>query len=252
MLDSILQAVLLFVSAATVVHLLRSGLSRKYPVFFVYFLVRTPYVLAPIILNVKSPTYFRLWLWAEPLFCVLYVLVVFELYRLVLANYKGLHTVGRWAMYVISAISVTISALTLLPRLRSAKGFAPFWYVMGFERGVDTSLVIFLLLMLLFLSRYPIRLSRNVRVYAFVYPVFFLSSTLGMLLFTVFGIDVGEAVNSAMSALSIVSTAAFLLLLKPSGETVPKVESTVTPEHAQILLTRLETLNSTLLRVSRR
>jgi len=93
-----------------VVQLLRTGLARKYPVFFLYFLLRTPYVLAPIILGVKSPTYFKFWLWADPIFCVLYILVVFELYRLVLANYKGLHTVGRWAMYVISAISVAISA----------------------------------------------------------------------------------------------------------------------------------------------
>jgi len=123
---------------------------------------------------------------------------------------------------------------------------------MGFERGVDTSLVIFLVLMLLFLSRYPIRLSRNVRVYAFVYPIFFLSSTLGMLLFTLLGVQAGETVNLAMSALSVASAATFLLLLKPSGEAVPKVETSVTPEHAQILLSRLDSLNSTLLRVSRR
>jgi len=108
------------------------------------------------------------------------------------------------------------------------------------------------LLMLLFLSRYPIRLSRNVRVYGFVYPIFFLSNTLATLLFTLLGIQMVGAINSAMSTLSVACTIAFLVLLKPAGEVVPKVKSSVTPEHAQVLLARLDSLNTTLLRVSRR
>jgi hypothetical protein len=210
-------------------------------------------VLAPILLDVRTNLYLKYWLVAEPLFCLLYILIVFELYRLVLANYKGLHTVGRWAMYIISAVSVLLSGLTLIPKLGSMPWTtAKFRFVLALERGVNTSLVIFLMLMLLFLSRYPIRLSRNVRVYAFVYPVFFLSTTLGMLLFTLLGIQMLSAINSAMSALSVACTIAFLALLKPAGEAVPKVQSGVTLEHAQVLLSRLDSLNTTLLRVSRR
>jgi hypothetical protein len=233
--------------------LLRTGLARKYPVFFIYFALRTPYVLVPVLMDFKSNAYLRLWLVAEPVFCLLYILIAFELYRLVFANYKGLHTVGRWAMYFISTIAVGLSALSLIPKLGSLSWTtARFRFVLALERGVNTSLVIFLVLMLLFLSRYPIQLSRNVRVYAFVFPVFFLSTTLGILLFTLMGIQVVSAINSAMSALSLGCTVAFLFLLNPAGEAVRKVQAGITPEHAQVLLSRLDSLNTTLLRVSRR
>jgi hypothetical protein len=204
--------------------------------------------------DVTGRRYFQLWLAAEPLFCLLYILIVFELYRLVLANYKGLQTVGRWAMYAISAISVLISGLMLIPHLGpdTPARRKELNYVLALQRGVDTSLVIFLVLMVLFLSRYPIRLSRNVRVYAFVYPIFFLSNIFQALMFTLFDLRFGEAVNLTMYVLSAASTIAFLLLLTPRGEAVPEVKSAVTAEHAQALLSQLEALNTTLLRVSKR
>ena len=38
---------------------------------------------------------------------VFYVLMVLELYRLVLEKYKGLYSLGRWALYLSLAISVS-------------------------------------------------------------------------------------------------------------------------------------------------
>ena len=37
-----------------------------------------------------------------------YILVVMELYGLVFERYKGLYTLGRWAMYGAIVISATI------------------------------------------------------------------------------------------------------------------------------------------------
>jgi hypothetical protein len=253
-LESLLQFALCIASAATAIHLLVSGLYRKYRFFFVYLVLRIPYGLAPFFFKVTSKAYFNIWFVAEPLFCLLYILIVLELYRLVLAKYLGLQTIGRWAMYVISVVAITISGLTLILKfgpetpVRSKKLFS----VLAFQRGVDTTLVIFLVLMLLFLSRYPIRLSHNVRVYALVYPIFFMSNVFQALMFTLFDRRFGDTVNLAMSALSLASTLAFLVLLRRTGEEVPVIKSGITPEHGQVLLSQLDALNTTLLRVSRR
>jgi hypothetical protein len=106
--------------------------------------------------------------------------------------------------------------------------------------------------MVLFISRYPIRLNRNVRVYAFVYPLFFLSNSFGALMFTLFDLQFGAVVNSAMTILSVGSTLAFLLLLNSAGEAVPPLHSKVTSQQAKALLSQLDALNTTLMRVSRR
>jgi hypothetical protein len=249
-LDAILQFVLCFASAGTAIRFWRLGLHSKYPFFFVYLVLRTPFVLVPYILNTRSPAYLSFWLIAEPTFTLIYIFIVFELYRLVLANYRGLHTLGRWAMYLIGSISVLVSGLLLLPhtppRLKKLNS------VLAFERGVDTALVIFLILMILFISRYPIRLSRNVRVYAFVYPIFFLSNIFGALMFQLFGLRFADSVNSAMLVLNVGCTLAFLLLLNSAGEKIPSSQVTVSDKHAQALLKQLDALNTTLLRVSKR
>jgi hypothetical protein len=64
--------------------------------------------------------YFWLWLITSPVCLVFYVLLVAELYRLILEKYRGLETLGRWAMYAATAVSVLISALALLPHITPA------------------------------------------------------------------------------------------------------------------------------------
>jgi len=104
-----------------------------------------------------------------------YILVVLELYRLVLDRYQGIYTLGQWAMYLAIAISVTISVLALLPRItpRIPEPSRILFREMAVERGVDLSLVLFILLIVLFLSRFPAPLSRNTIVHRGYMPSFF-------------------------------------------------------------------------------
>src|SRR6267142_2079601 len=117
-LVSFLKVVSLLASALTAYKLYRSGLYRRYPIFFGYFIFRVPNGIWPFLLNIKSPAYQKVWMLTEPFLWAFYILVVFELYRLVLARYKGLYTLGRWAMYVGTVVSVALSALSLMVKLR--------------------------------------------------------------------------------------------------------------------------------------
>jgi hypothetical protein len=150
------------------------------------------------------------------------------------------------------AVAVTLSLLTLLPRISPAT--PQLSRIMGFilatERGVDFSLAIFILLILLFLSRYPVPLSRNVAVHSVVFSVFFLSNTLGILLRSVFGLHVNDRINLFLMGVSSACVVAWLVLLNAKGEKVRL--STLhfgRGDEARMLL-QLDSLNRTLLRAS--
>ena len=238
----------------TGLKLFRSGLYRRYRFFFVYLVSLVPYGICLLVLDVHSGLYQEFWTVTTPLFWLLYLLVVFELCGLILEKHKGLYTLGRWAMYFGISVAVTLSLLSLLPRITPAtpQRSRIMGYILATERGVDFSLAIFILLILLFLSRYPVPLSRNVVVHSVVFSLFFLSNTLGLLLYSVFGLHVNDQINLLLMGTSSASVVAWLVLLNAKGEKVRL--STLQfgrGDEARILL-QLDSLNDTLLRASRK
>jgi len=251
-LGSLFHYVFLAGCALTAGKLYFSGLYKRYPVFFLYFLFRIPNAIWPFFLDVRSVPYFNVWTITTIIALIFYVLLVVELYRLVLANYRGLQTIGRWAMYASLIVSVAVSVLSLLPKMASMSARnRKLFVVLGPERAIETALALFIIVLLAFLSRYPIQLSRNVRLHAVVYAAFFLSNTLGTLMRLLFGIAIGDAANLVIAAVNTSTVLAWLLFLNPAGEEVRDSQPAMTREHEQRLLKQLETLNATMLRVSR-
>ena len=254
LLQQLVEILLLVGSAAVAAKLYRQGLWRKYRVFFAYFVFRVPNSAWPLLVNDASPVYFWLWLITEPVCVAFYILVVAELYRLILDKYRGLGTLGRWAMYAASAASVLVSVLALLPHITPAmpQSSRLLGYEYAFERGIDFSLVVFILLLFLFLSRFPIPLSRNVLVHAAIYSLYFLTSTVGFLLHALWGIRLSAEVNLFVSAASLVCVAGWLWLLNPAGETVSAHLPVFASGDERRILLQLDTANAALLRASRK
>jgi hypothetical protein len=258
------QIVTIFGSGLTVIKLVYTGLFRRYRVFFLYFLFRIPYMTASLVVahikglpggdGMSSYMYYYLFLYSDPIFLLAYILVVMELYSLVLERYKGLYTLGRWAMYGATAISGTISLLTLLPKL----GRSPLepskrlMYEVYAERGIDLALVIFILLIVWFLSKYPIPLSRNVVVHTVIYSIFFLSDALVLLWRTLLGYGVGTTANVVATATGAACSLAWAVLLTARGEEVRAQLPQIRPEAEERILHQLDALNATLLKVSRK
>ncbi len=236
----------------TALKLFRSGLYRRYRFFFVYLISLVPYGICLVVMDVHSGLYQQFWTVTTPLFWLLYVLVVFELCGLILEKYKGLYTLGRWAMYLAMAVSVTVSVLSLLPRIAPAmpQRTRIMGYILATERGVDFSLAIFILLILFFLTRYPVLLSRNVVVYAVVFSLFFLSSTFGLLLHSVFGLQLKNEVNMFLMGTSSACVVAWLVLLNAKGERVRVRALHFGRGDEERILLQLDSLNRTLLRAS--
>jgi hypothetical protein len=106
------------------------------------------------------------------------------------------------------------------------------------------------LLMLFFLSRYPVPLSRNAAVHAAVYSIFFLSNTLGLILHSVFGLLLKNEVDMFFMGTSSACVIAWLVLLNPKGEEVRVTAPHFGHGDEKRILLQLDSLNSTLLRAS--
>ena len=249
-----LRAVLLLGSILMVLKLYRTGLYHRYPIFFAFFIFRIPNSIWPLFLDVSSNLYLHVWVLTEPIGLGFYILMVVELYKLVLEKYKGLYTLGRWALYVSLAISVTISAISLMPRITPSlpQQSKIVFYVVATGRGIQTGLALFIILILCFLSLFPVKLSRNVRVHALVFSIFFLSSTFVLLMKTLFGMRLWQEVNTILLGITAASVVAWLTLLRKAGEDSIHAPIRYGQEHESRLLAHLDSLNAALLRVSSR
>ena len=250
-LTSLLQGLLGLASALTALKLFSTGLYRQYPIFFLYFVFRVPNSILPLLLDTGSNAYFYYYVITLPLVLAFYILLVRELYQLVLQDYRGLQTAGRWTMYLSLVGALALSLLTLLPTIQPSmpQRSKVMWLVMASQRGVETSLALFIILLLALLSRYPIQLRRNVRVNAVVYSVYFLSGTMNTLAWTILGLKSIGTLNTVVTLVNVCSGFAWLFLLSPAGEKVaaPKVGAKGASERR--LLMQLDDLNAALLRL---
>lgn len=251
-LVTILKVISIAGSALTAAMLFHNGLYRRYPVFFAYVIFRVPNGIWTFFLNSKTSIYMLWWMVTGVVLWIFYVLLVLELYRLVLEKYKGIYTLGRRFLYFGVVLSVIISALSLIPKInpRTPQRSRILPYFMATERGLDFSLAIFILLLLLFLALLRVSLGRNVRIHAAVYSIYFLSNTMVFLLRTVFGLRMADRADLMLMVPSCGCLIAWMFLLSPKGESVP-IPAQIRPGDEQRILVHLDALNQSLLKASK-
>jgi hypothetical protein len=250
-IDKFFQIISILGSALTAVKLYRTGLHRRYRIFFAYLVFRVPYISCASFMKSSTDAYYWLFTRSEPVIMLFYVLIVLELYRLVLERYKGLYTLGMWAMGAAMAIAAAVSIMSF--RVATAQAQQLYWFVFEAraEARLDLALVLFILLILLFLSRYPIRLNRNVVVHTIVYSVFFFANSLGLVLW-LFKIDLKARVNTSLMGIASACAVAWWIGLTQKGEEVQVHLPSLGPGAEQRALQQLEALNATLLKASRK
>src|ERR1017187_7949182 len=116
-LVSFFQVSSLLGAALTDVKLVNSGLYRQYRVLFWFLVLFVLNSIPPLVFDVSSQTYLKLWVSVEPVLWALEILMVRELYHLILRKYRGIFTLGRWAMYVSVVVAVLTSTISLLPKI---------------------------------------------------------------------------------------------------------------------------------------
>ena len=194
------------------------------------------------------------WVGTEPIFWLFYIFVALELYSLVLQNYKGLQTVGRWIFLIAMSLAILISLASVVPTWSQPNEDVPvvnYYTLIG--RGIMFSLVLFILLILLFLSWYPIVLSRNIVIHTVVLEIFLISVSMVYLVRNLRGSAVTRAVNVACLVITILCFTAWMLFLGRKGEgTRMVVRREWTPDEEKRLVDQLTAINSSLLRATRK
>jgi hypothetical protein len=246
----VIQVASILGSLLLVLKLIRSGLYRRYPFFFSFCLIRIPYFIIVLLIDVRSDTYFFVWLAGNPVYWILYFLIVRELVGLILEKYSGLKNLGRWFMYGSMGVSLIVSILSILPKINptiSARSQV-MGYVFAIDRGVTASLAVFLVVLLALLSRYPVRLQRNLVVHSFLFTTFFIANSLTMLMRGLFGVRVFDSVDVAFNVVGSACGFAWFWLLSAKGEEVTVHVHKVDSRREEALLSQLNYLNETLLK----
>ena len=261
MVERIVDLLIAAGTALLSVRLYVSGLSRIYRAFFYYLIFSTLQVGYMARLDSNSRPYLDAYVGTEPISWFLYAVVVLELYSLVLADYQGLYTVGRWALIIAVTLALLASALSLLvPSIGKQQesllgGFSVLRYYYDAERAVYLSLIVFLVTILFVLLQYPITLKRNIVVHLVVFLVYFLGNTVVYLVVSMVGWDAvkAKAVRYPLWAVTLGSLVAWLALLNPAGEMRKiRLRPAWMPGKEEQLVSQLNSLNAALLRATRK
>jgi hypothetical protein len=251
-ITNVLQYAVAALSGLAGLKLWRTGLHRRYPALLAFLLLNL--MLSFGFLVSSGPAYVTYWKILQPFTWIFSVWVVLELYTVILEKHKGLATLGRWMQYAVFAFSTVVSVLALLPRIRSGASQADpvLVYYYAIERGVDCGMLMFLLLLLVWLTHYPVPLSRNVVIHSFVYTALFLSNSVGLFGQAFLGFTLSRPVTLALTAVFGLCILTWLTLLTTKGEEVRVTVLHFRAEHEERVLQQLDAVNQALLRLSRR
>jgi hypothetical protein len=254
MLVKSLWALNLLASAFVVWRLYSLGLQKTYRYFLVGMalaVIRTA-VLFP--LGPRTRIYYQVWVATQPLLWLSYLLIVSELYFLALRQYRGIYSLGRWFFFGAVTTAAIISAMTVLPTIAAAPVRYPMvYYYALIERGIATSLAIFLLLLLLLVTWFTIPLSRNLLTHCIVYSVYFFANNVIFLYRQLGGKDASDLSSLSKLTVALGCYYCWAFLLSRSGEDRSvSLNLGRSPLEEKRLLGQLEGLNATLLRTARR
>jgi hypothetical protein len=251
-MSSVINALIVVAAALLSGRIYFSGLHRRYRAFFNFLIFFALQNLALTILGETSGAYQKVWVLSEPIEWFFYVWVVLELYSLVLQDYQGLYTAGRWSLIVAISVALLASGFSLIvPSHSTHQGHLMASYYMA-ERAVYFSLVVFLLTILALLTRYPITLNRNAVVHSVVFSVYFFGNTAAFLLLTTHGYGMIQIAAYIIQAVNLGALGTWLAMLNPAGEQrQQRLRPAWMPGQEEKLLNQLNSLNVALMRAGR-
>lgn len=252
-IDSALEVLSLLINVAAVIRLTQLKLYRVYPFFFAFLCIPIPMQAGGVLYGMRSHLVFWCYVILEPILNILFILVVWELFSGIFRNYKGLRSLSRWVMGGAAAIAPIGFVFSIAAPGSVYKESMYIRDLVRFERGIAMGLVIFIIIMLYFISRYPIKLPRNNVVLCMLYSVWFLGDAAILLGSSFIHSAYGpRIVNGAESFLGIGCYLGWTCLLSKAGEYQEiRVRRDIAPEHERALIGELDAMNEMLLRAGR-
>jgi hypothetical protein len=241
-------------TAALIVRLLLSGLYAPYRCLFIYLGVDLTESVMAAVFRHNGFIYGIIYYAGQGLKMILAVLVVLELYRLALAGQPTLASYGRKTVSYVLTGAAAVALLGLAIDRTVPPGRPPFLYrFLSFERTMDVCLFIFLLLIIAFMTWFPVRMKQNVALYIGGFVLYFLARASGLLLINILPPQYTNAMSNVMLSISLTCLVVWLIALRREGEqAITVVGHRWNPAATERLITQLEAINASLLRLSRR
>lgn len=248
-----LAALEVLLTILLLIAMVRRDLVKPYKVFFLFMAFQPLGRIAFLFLDPRTDTYAYSYIVRTPILWVISILVVYELYENVLADYRGIASFGRRVITVTFAIAVLFSVLTGRYdwNLSDHEPYPILRFYTFIDRGVTTAQVFFLLAMTVFLRWFPAPMKRNVHVHSAVLFFYFLSRSSSLLFHNLTGPQMTNITNLAILAASCMCLIAWIWYLSPERDDRPVTYRKVDQLEEQRVLDALRSVNSTLLGAAR-
>jgi hypothetical protein len=232
--------------------LLSSRLFRKYSALTLFIGLEIVVAFATIRIQTNTTLYGNIYFVNAFLRWALIAFIVVGLYRAALQNHPGLATVGRWVLSGGILIAAVVSLVSLGPDLANrAQKFPILLAVHVTERALATTLAVLILIMVAFLSWFPVRLPKNVIFLVFGWGALLVFRSAILLFRNALGPETAVAASAGMIGLSGMVNLFWAVRLRQSGEErAVTVRHVAEPEEAERLVRRLDAINSALIRSS--
>ena len=222
--------------------------------FFTFLSIQAIAMVVSISLKPGTNSYARAYFVSTPILWVASILIIYELYANVLAEFPGILSLGKWVMAGSVALAVGISGLTAWFdwNVLANQEFPIVFYYTFTDRGIKTAQVVFLLAMTVFMRWFPAPLRRNVHVHTVILFLYFLIQSSSLLVRNLAGAQVTMLVNLVILSASCLCMLGWIWQLSPELADRDVTYRRVDQEEERRILAGMRAVNDTLLGLGKR
>lgn len=232
-------------AALLAARIYRERLQRIYPMLFTFLLFDVARTLASLTIQQGTSMSAYVFIGTEPVAWILNFMMVREIFHIVLHDHPGIDSASRGFIRYAMAFSVAASVALLWMDYVPASGLARLlqWTFL-FGRVALLALVVLLIAAVVFMSWFPVTITRNASILVTGYVIYFSSKGLLLLVRNMAGAAFNTAGGIAMLCVFIACLAAGGVLLKSANEARQgEFRPPSDPEEASRLLAQLERIN---------
>lgn len=240
-------------AAFAAARLLQFRLIGRFAYLFSYLIATALFAAGLSVLDRRSPAYYWTYLASGPTIWATASLAVYQMFALVFRDYPGLKTAGRWALNGALALSIITSVVILrMPwSFLSARSTA-LYYELVLDRSVHFGLAAIIIVLILFLSRYPLHLDRNTYVASGFFSAVFLAESITRFIDGFSPILFSHRVDNPEIVFVALAFAGWGIMLRAASAAPIPARAAANPGREAELLRQLDALNGILTRSVRR
>lgn len=245
-----LTAVLLLSILPVFVRLLQSGLRKPRTLLLAFLCLQIAEAGVSVVFGPSTPIAFWLYIAGSPVRWVLYVVLISEIYSAVFSHYPGIRTAVKSSMLTALLLASLFSSIVAWSSWRDHAVWAGHLYYFELaQRTVLLTLIFFVLLLFVLVSRYPLKADHNLVVSSLAFSTLVSVEVVALLLEWIYPLSFTVQLDEVLAGLGSVCYLVWAVNLRSESTAVamPRPHPAAAA-HEEDLLRQLSAINATLLR----